>query len=365
MCAYPFHQMDEEPRRSGTVVTLITTCLLIAGGIYFAQNFQISGLDQVSIKPKAGETNEDADSIDDLFFVSASGEGVSASLPSYAAPESFAARPSDQNDLGDEPRKIKNLRIASWALSGFGPSKLANERARLNLVRMIKKFDVIALQQISGTERDLIPRLVDEINEAGRVFDYAIGSPTGPADRPEQLAVLFKIDRVRIDRSQTYTVADPQNQMTYDPLVTWFRAAQAPEESAWTFSLVNVRINLARAPTEVALLPGIFTSVRNDGRGEDDVVMAGLFQADDAYLVPRVMGTDVTAAVRSTTTDIFNRHQTCNLLIDRNRTAEFIGRGGPVDFLRLFNLNLSEAETVSSHLPVFAEFTVNEGGAHQ
>lgn len=359
MCAYPFHQMDEEPRRSGSVLVLIATCILIGSGVYFAKHFQVAGLDQLSIQPKGSAESVESNSLDDLWFVSASGgndPGDSPSTRAYSAPAAFAARASET------PKSVRNLRIGSWALCGFGPSKLGSEHCRINLVRMIQRFDVIALQQITAAERDLIPRLVDELNEGGLKYDFALGRPTGPSDRSEQLAVVFNLHRVRIDRTQTYTISDPENQMTYDPLVTWFRAAEPGSGSAWTFSLVNVRINLARAPVEVALLPAIFSSVRNDGRGEDDVVMAGLFQADDSYLIPRVMGTEVVSAVQSTSTDIFNRHQTCNILVDQNRTNEFIGRGGAVDFLRLFNLNLSQAEAVSSHLPVFAEFTATEGG---
>ncbi|MEM0925641.1 MAG: deoxyribonuclease I, partial [Planctomycetota bacterium] len=124
---------------------------------------------------------------------------------------------------------------------------------------------------------------------------------------------------------------------------------------------VNLRVDLSRAPQEVALLPKLRSSIRTDGRGEDDVVMAGLFQADDAYLLKRTMGQGTLAAVRSKPTDLYSRHQTSNILIDEQRTSEFIGRGGPVDFLRLFNLELAEAELVSHHLPVFADFAAREG----
>jgi hypothetical protein len=292
-----------------------------------------------------------------MFVSSTPDSAVNAHRPSNrSTPATFVGR-SGQGDTN-----VRHLRIGSWALSGFGPSKLGSEHSRRNLIRMIRSYDVIALQQITARERDVMPRIVDEINEGGRTYDFVLSPPTGPAESPEQLAILFNVKRVHIDRSQTYSVDDPQNRMTYDPMVAWFRAAEPSPESAWTFSFVNVRINLARAAAEVALLPHIFSSVRSDGRGEDDVVMAGLFQADDSYLVPRIMGNDVVAAVRNATTDIFHQHQTCNILVDRNRTSEFIGRGGPVDFLRVFNLNLSEAEAVSSHLPVFAEFSAIEGG---
>lgn len=355
MCAYPFHTMDESPR-SNPLLNLIVIFALVGGAVYFALNFKVEGLDGLKIHPKSEPiANTDDESLDDLLFVSAAER--------RQTPESYVARPSAGTRTPGGGNDVRNIRIGSWALSGFGPSKLAHDECRLNLIRTIGKFDVIALQQISASERDLVPRLVDEINEGGRVYDFVLGDPGGPPERSEQLAILFNVNRVRIDRTQTYTVADPQNQMTYDPLVAWFRAAEPAEDAAWTFSLVNVRINLSRAPAEVALLPGVFSSVRLDGRGEDDVVLAGLMQADDSYLIKRVMGENIAASVRSTTTDIFHRHQTCNLLIDRHRTSEFIGRGGPVDFLRLFNLTLGQAESVSSHLPVFAEFTAIEGDA--
>jgi hypothetical protein len=356
MSAYPFHTMDESPRRS-PLLLLIAVVALVAGSMYFASHYQIEGLDHLSVRKKNSEAATNDDELDDFAFV---GTSPGQNDSSASAPSAFAGRlASSPQNASVLPQKI---RIGSWALSGFGPSKLSSELCRRNLVRMIRQFDVLALQQISGIERDLIPRLVDEVNEAGRQYDFVLGQPTGPKDNVEALAIVFNIRKVNIDRTQTYTVADPQNQMTYDPLVAWFRVAGPAPELAWTFSLVNTRINLSRAPAEVALLPGIFSSVRLDGRGEDDVVMAGLFQADDSYLIPRIMGDQIAAAVRSSTTDIFGRYQTCNLLVDEARTSEYLGRGGPVDFLRLQNLSFTEAESISSHLPVFAEFTTTEGG---
>lgn len=336
--------------------------MIVGGAIYFASNYKISGLDHLEILSKTEDKPADSSEtdLDDVFFVNSLDTADKQSTPftTPAQPAGFVARPDVI-----APRNVKPIRIASWALSGFGPTKFADDKSRAGIIRIIQQYDIIALQQITAAERDLVPRLSDALNEGGgNQFDFVLGGISGPPNQSEQLAILFNKNRVRIDRSQTYMVADPQNQMTYDPMVAWFRAAEPPDEVAWTFSLVNVRINLARAPVEVGLLPGIFSSVRLDGRGEDDVVMAGLFQADDTYLVKRAMGDEITAAVQSRPTDIFGRHQTSNILVDRNRTNEYIGRGGPFDFLRQYNLSLSEAEAISSHLPIRAEFTAWEGG---
>jgi hypothetical protein len=50
-----------------------------------------------------------------------------------------------------------------------------------------------------------------------------------------------------------------------------------------------------------------------------------------------------------------------NIVIDRETTREYVGRGGVLDYLRLYSLNNAQAESVSSQLPVYAEFSVLEG----
>ena len=365
--------MEESPR-SNPVFVVIVLCLLIGAAIFFVSGYEVVGLDGIRFRTKS--TGQDvSEGLADPTFV---GTSIEFAAPTFGQKTSFGSsfsalsqlassvsqKESDSTNQANEVpvRRIRNLRIASWALDGFGPSKFAQPAVRQNLIRVIRKFDIVCFQQINSVERDIVPRIVDAINEGGQSFEYVIGQPTGTQSQSEQLAIVFDTRRVRVDRSQIYTVADPQGQITFDPLVAWFRAAEPLEANAWTFSIVNVRINLARAPQEVALLPGILSSVRSDGRGEDDVVMVGLFQADDAYLLKKTMPENMVAAVRNAPTDIFGRHQTCNVLVDRSVTNEYFGRGGPLDFLRLFNLSFSEAEQISSHLPVFAEFTATEAG---
>ncbi len=356
-----------EPDRGNPMQFAVIVLLLVGGGWYFLRHYEIEGLDSVSINAK-GEME------DESMFVSYH-DPPTVLGPSELPGPSMATSPRDDNPFtltrkmssaaAESPSAImrrspSNLRIASWALDGFGPTKLSNALARQNLSRVVRQFDIVALQQISSIERDLVPRLVDLINHGENRYDYVLGKSTGPDDRPEQLAFIFDTTRVRVDRQQTYSVQDPGNHILFDPLVAWFRAAEPPGNQAWTFSLVNVRVDLANAPREVALLPEIMNAIRDDGRGEDDVVMVGLFQADDAYLVPTLGGGTIKAAVRSRPTDLFGKYQTSNLIVDERATSEYSGRSGVMDVLRQFGLTEAEAESVTSQLPVYAEFSVLE-----
>ncbi|MGB7345900.1 MAG: deoxyribonuclease I [Pirellulaceae bacterium] len=387
---------DDSTHSSFRIPGWFVVLCMVGGGFFFFQHYKIAGLDEIAIYPKDSTIENRAydDGYGDLGYDatyvglnnSESVLGSSTPVLTTGNGSAFAGHPGTFDQIGNaslpvdgnpftslrnttnaspslatRPR-IRNLRIASWALSGFTPSKLADAMARRNLIRVIRQFDVVALQQITSQERDLIPRLVDAANEGGARFEFIIGEQTGPSDRQEQLAFIFDTGRVRVDRRQTYTLADPDDSMLYDPLVAWFQAAQPTSDQAWTFSFVNVRIDLGRAPMEVAMLPNMLAAIRMDGRGEDDVVLAGLFQADDEYLLPAIAGQDMRAAVRSVPTDIFGRHQTSNILMDTKITSEYIGRGGAFDFLRVYNLSAAEAELLTSHLPVFAEFTAHEGG---
>ncbi len=382
--------------QGGSPIQVAAVLLLLAsGGWYFFRNYDIDGLDQVNVSPKDSWTNDEqflnsieaSTSIDpnrsvrenpSLDFTNPAhpitltsrstshlgAQGIQDGIYDFAPPKTSLPTSTSLHSASPRHRSIK---VASWALDGFGPTKLSNASVRKHVAAVVRQFDVIGLQQIASIERDLIPRLVEVIN-GGQVgssyknrYDYVIGESSGPTGRQEQLAFIFDTTQVLVDRRQTYTVEDPQDQMTFDPLVATFRAAQPDSQIAWTFSLVNVRIDLARAQNEVALLPGIASAVRNDGRGEDDVLMIGLFQADDAYLVP-TMGGAVRAAVVARPTDIHARYQTSNLLIDTVSTSEFLGRSGVYDYARGQDMNPIEAETVTSHLPVFADFTAHEGG---
>lgn len=399
--------MSEDKQPSGHPIQVVLVVVMLSvGAWYFFNNYDIDGLGGLTIQRKAplqdahfgdpftftssvtGWESSDRDSLASPSAVTADSSSQAADTsdnapwsgvttwvsertaadPTVMEPDPVIYSPSDVLSDPDRrgPRRVDNLRVASWALDGFGVTKLASLDARRTLVRVIRQFDIVALQQIHAARQDIVPLITEAVNESsigggGAIFDFVLGVPQGPPGDEEQLAILFNPNRVRVDRTQTYSVADPDNQMTFDPLVAWFQSAEVGRDDAWTFSLVNVRIELARAQAEVALLRDVMRGVRDDGRQEDDVVMVGLMQADDAYLMPALGAKTLRASVTSTPTDVFGRHQTANVVFDRNATAEAIGHGGVFDFLRVYNLSLAQAQAVSSHLPVYAEFSPTEG----
>ena len=202
-----------ESDRGHPIQAALIVLLLVGGGWYFLRHYEIAGFEDLVILPKAreertlvtGSTRDRLGQGDQLMALDRVGAGIARN----SSPSQLISDPGKSfsfSDLGaNRYQKRGNLKIASWALDGFGPTKLSNSLARQNLAKVIRNFDLVALQQIASVERDLIPRLVDAINHGETRYEYVISEPTGPKDRPEQLAFIFDTSRLQVDRRQTYT----------------------------------------------------------------------------------------------------------------------------------------------------------------
>ncbi len=254
----------------------------------------------------------------------------------------------------------ETIRVASFNIQIFGPTKASKPKVMHSLARIIRQFDLVAIQEIRTIDRDLLYQLLDQVNADGQKYDIVAGPRLGRTDSKEQFAYIFDTRRIELDRYQLYTVQDPEDLIHREPLVGWFRVRGPDPKRAFTFSLINVHTDPDEAKQEVAALHSLFDEVRNDGRGEDDVIMLGDFNADNATIIS-LGSSSVTASVNKMT-NTRGTKQYDNILFDERATEEFAGRAGVFDFLREFNLTIDEALEISDHLPVWAEFSMQEGG---
>lgn len=348
----------------------------VAGAMYFAsQNFTLTGLNQIRITSIQSQSNETqqaptlADPISGWDDLEASlGRANRSIAPSpLDAPKSngsfseLTMPASSKSPLGvKHVNDVPKIRIASFNLHSFNEAKLRKQPVVETLARIVREFDVVAIQHLDARQSGLLPSLVDRINMSDRRFDYCIGPRVGSEGQSQQFAFLFDTARIETDREQLYTLEDPQNLIEFDPLVGWFRVKGVRSESAFTFSLVNVRLNPEAAERERKLLPAIIRSVRQDGRFEDDVIVLGDFSSSSRQLND-VAGLNMAMALDDVATTVSGEYMLDNILYPPRATDEFTGRAGVIDFLRQLNLSYDQAMQVSSHLPVWAEFYAHEG----
>jgi deoxyribonuclease-1-like protein len=308
--------------------------LLVAaagGSWYVFQKYRIEGFDRIALKPR-GQSSSATD----------------------LDPDADAA-PLAQ-------RQQQSLRVASFDIQKFDSAKLANPKPMKTVLELIRRYDVVAIQGIATPRDDLMPQLVEQLNIGGRHFDYVIGPRSIRDTSPEQFAFVFDAASVEVDRSTMYTVEDPGRLMRRDPLVATFRVRGPDAKDAFTFTLVNVHVDPERAPGELAALADVYRAVRNNGFGEDDVIMLGNLGADSRRLGLLGQLPNMTAALSMVPTTTHGTKMYDNILFNRDATTEFTGRCGVVDLMQEFGLTLPQALEVSDHLPIWAEFSIYEGG---
>ena len=180
----------------------------------------------------------------------------------------------------------KRVRIASFNVHALGPTKLAKPHVSETLIRILRQYDVVALQSIQSSRDDILPILTERLNQSGRRYDYLIGPRVGNQESREQFAFVFDTNRIETDRFQLYTIEDPENLVIYDPLVAWFRCKEPPPERAFTFSIVNVHLVATELNDERQLLPSIIQAVELCQRSLTLIMkkigqsMAGIFKKD-------------------------------------------------------------------------------------
>ena len=322
-------------------VLFLGTALSAAVVIFFFKHFEVRWGDAFEVRPRA--------------------VNVSSSSP---RPSALTAPPltvpASQLEAG-------TLRVAGLLLDPpFDAIRMQRQAdvARLSEIIVRGRFDLLSLQGVViDGPKPFVP-LLDELRQQGYEYE-AISGPVETGHELHRFVVLYNRKTLEAGHRETYVVPDHGDVFRHPPLVTCFRAIGPPADQAFTFSVVSVHVEASRAETEIALLGPLFSSIQDDGRSEDDVLMVGNFQyggteirraAKSSRLVPLLR--EEGQSLMMTNTD--RSQQLDNFIIDAWATTEFTGRFGVYDFMRESNLRLDEARKFSDRLPVWAEFQRRE-----
>ena len=309
----------------------------------------------------------------------------SASYPSYpnGAVQLPTYSPSVANRPGARPfgtQQVANqrtsgvVRLAVFKLNERAPYLPSNEPVQV-MAEICRQYDVIALQNISRNDTTWIKRITDLMNQLGSVgtqhqlasgnarrSDYVAISDRSRRSGQTQTVMIFNRQTIQLDHSKWYVVDDPDGIFKHDPMVAWFRCLGAPAEEAFTFTLASLEIDSDRPDKELQQMGTLLRAIRNDGRGEDDVILAGDFQADDRGLDAIRNQAGLTWVLSNHFTNVQRDRQYDNIVFSEAPTTEFTDRGGVIDFMQKYGLRAEDASALAEHLPIWAEFSIYENG---
>jgi len=254
------------------------------------------------------------------------------------------------------------VKIASFNIQVFGTSKIGKPQVMNVLAAVVRRFDVVAIQEIRSKDTTLLPRFIEMINAEGAQYDYVIGPRLGRTSSKEQYAFVFDASRIAYDPQSIYTAHDSADLLHREPLVTRFSVRGLPARQAFTFTLVNIHTDPDDTDVELNALDDVFVAVQRDASGEDDVILLGDLNVDERHLGQLGGLPNIAWAVSGEKTNTRRTKSYDNIIFDRTATREYVGRWGVFDLTAEFGLTRDEALEVSDHLPVWAEFSAYEAG---
>ena len=261
------------------------------------------------------------------------------------------------------PARVANrIRIASFKMNANADPAVQLRSLEL-LTDLCSQFDIVAFQEINNQSISLLEQIGQRAaaNSGGAIQFRAISDVAKVGPGHPLFVILYNSATLDLDFANWYSVNDPDELLKREPLVGWFRTRGVDSEEAFTFTLANIQLDDHRPDLELAYIGDLFRAIRLDGRGEDDVIITGNFNAGDRGLSAMRQRAGLTWVVYDTATSTDKESQYDNLVFAQNATVEFTGQGGVFDFLSAYNLPLADANAISQHMPVWAEFSAVEG----
>ncbi|MDA8698082.1 endonuclease/exonuclease/phosphatase family protein [Rhodopirellula sp.] len=256
------------------------------------------------------------------------------------------------NPIIDRP-----LLIATFNIQVLGQSKMAKPDVVAAIGEIIRRFDMVAIQEVRSKEEDVLPRLLQAVNAPGKNYSFLIGPRLGRTISKEQYAFIFDTDRLEYDPGSIGTISDPDDLLHREPFVARFRAKTADPSRAFTFWLVNTHTDPDEVPQELTALADVFRVMQQSRVDEDDVILLG-----DLNAAPQQFGAlgqvpGMRWSIDGVPTNTRRNKTYDNLLFTAQNTSEYTGKSGVFDMQSEFALSMEAALQISDHMPVWSEFS--------
>jgi len=246
--------------------------------------------------------------------------------------------------------------VASFNIQVFGESKMSKSHVVEILARIVRVFDIVAIQEVRAKSDDIIPSFVRAVNADGSRYHYVIGPREGRTNSKEQYVFVYDTNRIEVDPSSVGVFPDPQGRLHRPPMHARFRTRVIPAEMAFTFWLVDIHTDPDEVPQELDALTGVFQAMQRARPDEDDVILLGDLNAGppEFQAFRRIPG--IAWAVAGVPTNTRRSKTYDNLVFAQPATSEYLGRWGVVDMQSTFGIPLETALEVSDHNPVWGAF---------
>ncbi len=254
------------------------------------------------------------------------------------------------------------IKLAAFNLQIFGTTKAGEPEVMSVLSKIIRNYDVIAVQEIRDESQTALPLLRDAVNSmGGPQYDYVVSERLGRTTSKEQYAYIFNTQTIQPVGSP-YTYPDKNDLFQREPYVSEFKA----KNGNFDFVLVTIHTDPDTATQEIRDLPKVVEDAQSRYQAEGDFIVMGDLNADCSYFQEKGQSPLRSADyywVINNTLDTTTKSTDCTydrIIITTSAKTDFTGEAGVFRFDTAYNLSYNITIGVSDHYPVFASFWNNK-----
>lgn len=249
-----------------------------------------------------------------------------------------------------------SIKLATFNIQIFGETKAAKPNVMNELASIIRKYDIVAVQEIKNSKGNVPPFFKETINSDGSRYDYIISERGGkqPDDKrsQEQYAYFYNTDKISLVHDMGLYDDSGTDDFQREPYVARFQAV----EGDFSFVLITVHTKPDEAVNEIKALHHVFVWAKSITPQEDDYIALGDFNA----------GCDYANSTDFTNTAIANYYkwivpEDADTNFSDNTACAYdriiMTRGTDIEYLNNWGIDKVSSKKVSDHFPVWAEFS--------
>ncbi len=253
------------------------------------------------------------------------------------------------------------IKVGAFNLQIFGTTKASKPEVMEMLSKVIRNYDVIAVQEIRDASQTALPSLINTVNSMGNPqYDYVVSERLGRTTSKEQYAYIFNTQTIQLIGS-AYTYPDSSDIFQREPYVANFKV----KNGSFDFVLLVIHTDPDTATQEINDLPKAVEDSKSRYQGEDDYIIMGDLNADCSYFDENsqspLRSNDYYWLINNSV-DTTTKSTDCTydrIIITPSALTDFTGDSGVFKLDTAYNLNYNSTIAVSDHYPVYASFWNN------
>ncbi|MBP2132482.1 endonuclease/exonuclease/phosphatase family metal-dependent hydrolase [Methanomicrobium sp. W14] len=256
------------------------------------------------------------------------------------------------------PGDSKLLKVGAFNIQVFGTSKADKDDVMNVLAKIIRDYDIIAIEEIRDISNTSLPKLVNLVNSDGSEYSYFVSERLGRTSSKEQYAYIYNTKTVEPLVPPFVYPYDTQDIFHRDPYIGSFKST----EGVFNATFVVIHTDPDDAREEIDGLYNVAEYAKGVLSADETVVVMGDFNADGSYFdedsyTPMKSGGYNWVTDNSEDTTTGNTNCTYDRIVLTGSGDFYTGTAGVFRFDQSYSLSEDLTKQVSDHYPVYAMFS--------